>query len=131
MANRDYRSLPSYRPTVNEWKDFLGKQGDDGGLAAEVVDDCDAMAINEGMKDAECMKEMAENWVKDPWMEEGITKQNLKDGKRDFYDTLKLLKEGKTGKTVPSWSVPVEMLGAVLQPSKIRTHRMEQNWPGL
>ena len=57
VANRDYRSLPSYRPSVDEWVQFLGQQGDDGGLAAEQIED--PGAINEGIKEAEEIRQMA------------------------------------------------------------------------
>ena len=75
MANRDYRSLPSYRPTVAEWQQLLGQQGDDGGLSAELVEH--PVAINEGINEAEEIKQMAEGWVKGPWKDEVILKKHM------------------------------------------------------
>ena len=34
VRKRDYRSLPSFRPAISDWSDFLARPGTEGGLSA-------------------------------------------------------------------------------------------------
>lgn len=90
--NRKMGHLPGTRPDVAQWREFLQRDGGDGGLQAEYID-----------YDEECSKmEMQADEVGP------ITANHTNDAHRDYDGMLRALKRGTKRRSSPGWSLPSE-----------------------
>ncbi len=88
------------RPTTEEWREALERPGQDGGLAALVID-----------YEAECQKHK-EGHAK----LKTLTMNDIQRADRDLRDAKYQLALGAKRKATPSWSLSLELFSLLLDP---------------
>ncbi len=111
---RDYAALPSVRPTVEEWKTFLEKPGDDGGFEATQIQPIQWLtdgALLAEPKGAQLKPNTLGDGTRAEW-----TMSAALLAKQDYNGTRKLMRKAPAGKYVSPWAVPNELIRAILFP---------------
>ena len=110
VANRNYRSLPSFTPRADEWGAFVARAPADGGLAAVATPVPefaswrpehlpDLLSVTEPIGPPPCVEGNA-----------------LKAAKEDLWTTTLALAKAKKRKYAVQWSAPAEVWAIALQP---------------
>lgn len=94
VRNRDYRSLPSSRPTTTEWADYYRQNGDEGGLAATEFTPAACLREN----DEEFLSRMRQLPTPPP-PTTPLTLQHCEQGRRNVEQTIAHLIQAPRGKS--------------------------------